>query len=114
MVIPRENDLVRFYIQLKEVERDPATKADDKQFNGNVDDTKAKTKGRIDRSKITPESILKQAQEIFKPYTIEMTDLSWYTGYQIGQELVHSFLSKTVFSFLAMHAILILLKLAKE
>ena len=96
------------------MERDPATKADDKQFNGNVNDTKAKTKGRIDRSKITPESILKQAQEIFKPYTIEMTDLSWYTGYQIDKELVHSFLSKTVFSFLAMHAILILLKLAKE
>ena len=91
MVIPRENDLVRFYIQLKEVERDPATKADDKQFNGNVDDTKAKTKGRIDRSKITPESILKQAQEIFKPYTIEMTDLSWYTGYQIGQRISPQF-----------------------
>ena len=91
MVIPRENDLVRFYIQLKEVERDPATKTDNKQFNGNVDDTKAKTKGRIDRSKITPELILKQAQKIFEPYTLEMTDLSWYTGYQIGQRVSPQF-----------------------
>ncbi|KGU20721.1 hypothetical protein MGK_06133 [Candida albicans P57055] len=91
MVIPRENDLVRFYIQLKEVERDPATKTDNKKFTGNVDDTQAKTKGRIDRSKITPELILKQAQKIFEPYTLEMTDLSWYTGYQIGQRVSPQF-----------------------
>ncbi|KAL6450055.1 LOW QUALITY PROTEIN: Phenol hydroxylase [Candida maltosa Xu316] len=91
MVIPRENDLVRFYIQLKEVERDPETKNDKSQFNGNVEDKAAKSKGRVDRSKITPESILKQAQEIFKPYTMEMTDLRWYTGYQIGQRVSPSF-----------------------
>ena len=115
MVIPRENDLVRFYIQLKEVERDPATKTDNKKFTGNVDDTQAKTKGRIDRSKITPELILKQAQKIFEPYTLEMTDLSWYTGYQIDKELVPTFPNLIiVFSLLVMLVILILLKLAKE
>ncbi|EGW33845.1 uncharacterized protein SPAPADRAFT_59206 [Spathaspora passalidarum NRRL Y-27907] len=91
MVIPRENDLVRFYIQLKEVERDPNTKTESREFSGNVDDKKAKTKGRIDRSKITPELILKQAQEILQPYTLEMTDLDWFTGYQIGQRVSPNF-----------------------
>ncbi|RCK66355.1 Phenol 2-monooxygenase [Candida viswanathii] len=90
MVIPRENDLVRFYIQLKEVERDPNTLT--KEFSGTVEERRS-SKGRIDRSKITPESILKQAQEIFKPYSLEMTDLSWYTGYQIGQRVSPKFAS---------------------
>ncbi|RCK58912.1 Phenol 2-monooxygenase [Candida viswanathii] len=93
MVIPRENDLVRFYIQLNEVERDPETKGQSNEFSGTVAERKA-SKGRIDRSKITPESILKQAQEIFKPYTLEMTDLRWYTGYQIGQRVSPSFGAK--------------------
>ncbi|RCK64544.1 Phenol 2-monooxygenase [Candida viswanathii] len=70
MVVPRERDLIRLYIQLEEVER-----AD----------------GRIDRSKITPELIVQRAQEIFKPYTFEMTDLNWFTGYQIGQRISPSF-----------------------
>ncbi|KAK6453731.1 phenol 2-monooxygenase [Scheffersomyces xylosifermentans] len=87
MVIPRENDLVRFYIQLKEVDRDPATKTDKAEYTGNVNDKKASTKGRIDRSKITPELILKNAQEIMKPFKLEMTDLHWFTGYQIGQRV---------------------------
>ncbi|KAG7663943.1 uncharacterized protein J8A68_002504 [[Candida] subhashii] len=89
MVIPRENDLVRFYIQLKEVERDPATINANRDFSAT--DKHTSTKGRIDRSKITPESILKQAQEIMKPYSLEMTDLDWYTGYQIGQRVSPNF-----------------------
>ena len=88
MVIPRENDLVRFYIQLKEVDRDSSTET--KEFSGTTQERKETSK-RIDRSKITPESILKQAQEIFKPYTLEMTDLRWYTGYQIGQRVSPKF-----------------------
>lgn len=88
MVIPRENDLVRFYIQLKEVERDSSTET--KEFSGTVEERRS-SKGRIDRSKITPESILKQAQEIFHPYSLEMTDLHWYTGYQIGQRVSPKF-----------------------
>ncbi|RLV92355.1 hypothetical protein JA1_003193 [Spathaspora sp. JA1] len=91
MIIPRENDLVRFYIQLKEVERDPNTKTESREFTGNVDDKNAKSKGRIDRSKITPELILKQAQKILAPYTLEMTDLDWFTGYQIGQRVSPNF-----------------------
>ncbi|KAI5957106.1 hypothetical protein KGF54_000034 [Candida jiufengensis] len=91
MIIPRENDLVRFYIQLKEVERDPSTSTDKREFMGNCDDKTATTKGRVDRSKITPEVILKQAQSILKPYTLEMCNLSWFTGYQIGQRVTPTF-----------------------
>ena len=91
MVIPRENDLVRFYIQLKEVEREESSPGD-KEFSGTVEERRS-SKGRIDRSKITPESILKQAQEIFHPYSLEMTDLHWYTGYQIGQRVSPKFSS---------------------
>ena len=80
-----------------------------------MDDTQAKTKGRIDRSKITPELILKQAQKIFEPYTLEMTDLSWYTGYQIGQRVSPQFSKfNNRVLLLVMRVILILQKLVKE
>ncbi|WLF81100.1 hypothetical protein PVL30_004896 [Lodderomyces elongisporus] len=91
MVIPRENDMVRLYIQLKEVPRDERTIGSQREFMANCDDPKVKTKGRIDRSKITPESILKQAQESIKPFKLEMTNLTWYTAYQIGQRVSPQF-----------------------
>jgi hypothetical protein len=50
MVIPRENKLVRFYIQLLEVEVEA---------------------GKADRSKINPDMILKAAQKIIAPYKLE-------------------------------------------
>lgn len=56
MVIPRENRLVRLYIQLKEV-----------SAGG----------GRIDRSKITPEFIFKTAQTIISPYRLEYHYCDW-------------------------------------
>lgn len=52
MVIPRENRLVRLYIQLNEVN------ADGKQ---------------VDRSEVTPEIILKAAQKIMSPYKLMYT-----------------------------------------
>ncbi|KAK6465695.1 phenol 2-monooxygenase [Scheffersomyces coipomensis] len=86
MVIPRENDLVRLYIQLKEVPRDPLTTTDVSD-----NDSKEHAKGRIDRSKITPELILKNAQDIFKPFKFEIEDIDWFTGYQIGQRVSPKF-----------------------
>ncbi|CAK9441528.1 uncharacterized protein LODBEIA_P53960 [Lodderomyces beijingensis] len=91
MIIPRENDMVRLYIQLKEVDRDVETAGDAREFMGNCDDPKAKTKGRIDRSKITPESIINQARESMKPYKLDYTNLTWYTAYQIGQRVSPNF-----------------------
>ncbi|WYZ46660.1 hypothetical protein EsH8_IX_000885 [Colletotrichum jinshuiense] len=67
MVIPRENKLVRLYIQLKEVTPDAS--------------------GRADRSKITPELIFGAAQKILSPYKIDYEYCDWWTAYQIGQRV---------------------------
>ncbi|KAL1621292.1 hypothetical protein SLS56_009286 [Neofusicoccum ribis] len=71
MVIPRERGLVRLYIQLKEVVPDAS--------------------GRADRSKITPELILKAAQRIISPYKLTHDYCEWWTGYQIGQRVGKNF-----------------------
>lgn len=72
MVIPREDGLVRLYIQMKEAPREAGC-------------------SRVDRAKITPELILESAQKIFKPYKLDMIDMKWYTAYQIGQRVAKSF-----------------------
>lgn len=65
MVIPRENDLVRLYIQIAQPEKGK----------------------RPNRAEVTPEKLLKAAQSILAPYTIEMPNIEWYTCYEIGQRL---------------------------
>ena len=67
MVIPRENKLVRLYTQLREV---PVGEG-----------------GRADRSKITPDMILKSAQRIIAPYKLTYEYCDWWTAYQIGQRV---------------------------
>ena len=62
MVIPRENKLVRLYIQLNEVN------AAGKQ---------------VDRSKICPEMILRSAQKIMSPYKLTYKYCDWWTAYQV-------------------------------
>lgn len=69
MIIPRENKLTRLYIQLKEVS----------------------TGGRIDRSSISPATILKGAQKVLAPYKIEYKHCDWWTVYQIGQRVGKGF-----------------------
>lgn len=83
MVIPRENKLVRFYIQLTEV---------------------GAGGGRVDRSKITPETILKAAQKIMSPYKLTYEYCDWWTAYQIGQRVGNGF-SKSERVFLAGDAV---------
>lgn len=73
MVIPRENKLVRLYIQLTTTER--------------VGEKAAKA----DRSRIKPQHILEAAQRIFAPYKITYQKLDWWTAYQIGQRVGTSF-----------------------
>ncbi|KAM5354740.1 hypothetical protein ACJ41O_001387 [Fusarium nematophilum] len=67
MIIPRENKLVRLYIQLKEVTPDAS--------------------GRADRSKINPDTIFKAAQKIISPYKLDYEYCDWWTAYQIGQRI---------------------------
>jgi 2-polyprenyl-6-methoxyphenol hydroxylase-like FAD-dependent oxidoreductase len=71
MVIPREEKLVRLYIQLTEIKPDAS--------------------GRADRSKITPETIIKAAQKIIAPYSLTYEYCHWYTAYQIGQRVGTNF-----------------------
>ena len=80
MVIPRENKLVRLYIQLTT--------------------TNATAGGgqKVDRSTITPETIIASAQRIMRPYKITYKYLDWWTAYQIGQRVGNSFsLNERVF-----------------
>ncbi|KAG2413132.1 hypothetical protein HFD88_010691 [Aspergillus terreus] len=67
MVIPRENKLVRLYIQLQSAV--------------------GASGGKVDRSWITPEVILRQAQKILAPYKLSYTYCDWWTAYQIGQRV---------------------------
>ena len=71
MVIPRENKLVRLYIQLTEIKPDAS--------------------GRADRSKITPDTIIKAAQKIIAPYKLTYEFCHWWTAYQIGQRVGTNF-----------------------
>ncbi|KAF1976421.1 hypothetical protein BU23DRAFT_456011 [Bimuria novae-zelandiae CBS 107.79] len=71
MVIPRENKLVRLYIQLTEIKPDAS--------------------GRADRSKITPDTIIKAAQKILAPYKLTYEYCDWWTAYQIGQRVGKNF-----------------------
>jgi phenol 2-monooxygenase len=73
MVIPRENKLVRLYIQLTTTEKT------------------GEQESRADRSWITPEVILESAQRILAPYKITYRKLDWWTAYQIGQHVGSSF-----------------------
>ncbi|KAI1421457.1 FAD binding domain-containing protein [Xylaria sp. FL1777] len=70
MIIPRENKMVRLYIQLTEV-----------SAGG----------GRVDRSGITPEVIFEAAQKIISPYTLDYHYCDWWTAYQIGQRVGDKF-----------------------
>jgi phenol 2-monooxygenase len=71
MVIPRENKLVRLYIQLT--------------TTGDAGGAK------FDRSTITPQTILKSAQRIMAPYQLRYSYCDWWTAYQIGQRVGDSF-----------------------
>ncbi|KAF2684262.1 phenol 2-monooxygenase [Lentithecium fluviatile CBS 122367] len=71
MVIPRENKLVRLYIQLTEIKPDSS--------------------GRADRSKITPTTIIEAAQRIIAPYSLTYEYCDWWTAYQIGQRVGTNF-----------------------
>ncbi|PLW21455.1 hypothetical protein PCANC_04976 [Puccinia coronata f. sp. avenae] len=67
MVIPREQDMVRLYIQIPQPEKGT----------------------RPNRADVTPERLLKAAQAIMAPYTLEIPKIEWYTCYEIGQRLAN-------------------------
>lgn len=85
MVIPRENKLVRLYIQLTTTENSAGG-------------------AKADRTKINPDVILQSAQRIMAPYKLTYRKLDWWTAYQIGQRVGTNF-SKHERIFLAGDAV---------
>ncbi|GAA5910515.1 hypothetical protein JCM6882_008543 [Rhodosporidiobolus microsporus] len=73
LVVPREKDLVRFYVQIG------STKPGE----------------RVDRAAISPESIIATAQRIFSPYKLTFKHIDWWTVYEVGQRLTDSFTPET-------------------
>ncbi|KAG8900286.1 hypothetical protein FRB99_006141 [Tulasnella sp. 403] len=72
MVIPREGDTVRLYVQLSEVEVGQS--------------------GRLDKAKMGPEQVMETARKSFAPYKITFPkELEWWTIYIIGQRVASSF-----------------------
>lgn len=72
MIIPRENKLVRIYCQLSQ--------------------GKAGSDGRIDRSGVTSEKILKAVQDILSPYKFECNSCDWWTSYQVRRSDSYTFI----------------------
>ncbi|KAF7916389.1 uncharacterized protein EAE98_010689 [Botrytis deweyae] len=69
MVIPRENKLVRLYIQM----------------------TTTEIGSKIERWSINPKMILDSAQKIMAPYKLDYETCDWWTAYQIGQRVASNF-----------------------
>lgn len=65
LIIPRERDLVRFYIQMGTIE--PGQ--------------------QIDRRTLTHETIVAKAKSIMTPFTLECPEIEWWSVYVIGQRL---------------------------
>ncbi|PCH36394.1 hypothetical protein WOLCODRAFT_82152 [Wolfiporia cocos MD-104 SS10] len=73
MIIPREGDLVRLYIQL-------------------ADKDVVDSKGRIDKSKAGPGKIMEVANKSLYPYSISTShEIDWWTLYIIGQRVANSY-----------------------
>ncbi|KAI9050619.1 hypothetical protein LZ554_005778 [Drepanopeziza brunnea f. sp. 'monogermtubi'] len=97
MVIPRERIatgeyLTRLYVHVREDVNPDGDIASEQGVKG---DGKAEAKAR--REKITMESILAQAQEVFKPYHIKpkrADAVDWWAAYQIGQRVSENFIKQ--------------------
>ncbi|KAI9567993.1 FAD binding domain-containing protein [Boletus coccyginus] len=74
LIIPREGNLVRFYIQLSDVDiMDPLT-------------------GRVDKSRMTPEKLVSVLKMILHPFELgDPKEVEWWTIYVIGQRVASSY-----------------------
>lgn len=64
MVIPREDNMVRLYVQI-------ASSTDGNQ--------------NVKKKSATVEEVIEKAKKIFQPYDIEWDHVEWYSVYPIGQ-----------------------------
>lgn len=73
MVVPREGDKVRLYVQL----------------TGETGAVDPET-GRVDRSRIGPEQLMQVAKKTFYPYRIDADKFDWWTIYISECDLVRA------------------------
>ncbi|KAI5120431.1 hypothetical protein M0805_009893 [Coniferiporia weirii] len=79
MIIPREGDVVRLYIQLSDEDAKEVLNA----------------RGRIDKTRWNPERLMEVAKRSFKPYFIDFPGgVEWWTLYIIGQRVASNFSKK--------------------
>ncbi len=70
LIIPREGGfMVRMYIELDELD----------------DGERAGDRG------VTPDTLIAKASAIFRPYTLDIKEVAWWSAYEIGQRLCPSF-----------------------
>ncbi|KAI0730556.1 FAD binding domain-containing protein [Earliella scabrosa] len=74
LVVPREGDLVRLYVQLSDVS------VVDRQTN------------RVDKAQTSPEKLIETAAKILQPYRLKaIGEVQWWTVYIIGQRVAERF-----------------------
>jgi pyruvate/2-oxoglutarate dehydrogenase complex dihydrolipoamide acyltransferase (E2) component len=71
MIIPREANLVRFYVQLQTTEGDKVVS--------------------IARDKATQDICIARAKKIFEPFDLEFGYVDWFSVYQIGQRIASQY-----------------------
>ncbi|GMG54549.1 unnamed protein product [Aspergillus oryzae var. brunneus] len=64
--IPRERNMTRLYVQLSETDGE-----------------------RVDRSKATPEYVMRRARDAMHPFRIEWKTIEWFGNYVVGQRAGH-------------------------
>ncbi|SCZ92104.1 BZ3501_MvSof-1269-A2-R1_Chr2-1g04245 [Microbotryum saponariae] len=70
MVIPREDNLVRLYVQLKEGEA---------------------ASSHVERTKATLDICFARARKIFEPFVLNFGRVAWFSVYQIGQRIASKY-----------------------
>ncbi|UZJ57598.1 hypothetical protein CBS101457_006918 [Exobasidium rhododendri] len=93
MVLPRENNKLRLYIQLAAQSSNPSN------GSGNKVETQAKTEltngtkteNRIDRAQFTLDDIKTNVTKILAPYKMDFPKIEWWTIYVIGQRVASAF-----------------------
>lgn len=76
--IPRERNMTRLYVQLSETDGE-----------------------RVDRSKATPEYVMRRARDAMHPFRIEWKTIEWFGNYVVGQRVAKRFMDSEARIFIA-------------
>ena len=76
LIIPRERNMTRFYIELK-------------------------TSGKSDRNSLGQEFVMQRAKDIMAPFDVRWKYVEWFGRYQIGQRVANRFCDPHLRAFLA-------------